>query len=1126
MPSAPELNDQQCGHLVVARLSLMAHGMPKGKRSFINMQTSWRRRLEEIQSLGSQDKGVSSLSELHEARRRHLGQFFTPLKYVKLMWQIATQFIPADAGRKIKLLDNSIGTGRLLHFAEAERHEIYGFDAHEPVVRSVQTAMDEAGFQGQVIWCGMQDASPIGMDIALINPPFSISLSSPNLDPLPCTTWGKYGKHTAAQSDEYALAQALQAASAVIALVPKSLALDVAHRGHLIAGAHAKRLRAVLHLPDNAFEDEGARVSTSILVFGTKATECLPAMDVDDENWSCPDLGITIDSSGRGVPRLRARTIDSSVPAVTQPVTGVEMVRIVHSGRKIHLKAACGYMQARVYNAVLRDFAICGKDERLPKGVVYSGQGMLDVQAHLATDDPMGSFQRLIDLVSAAGGKPVVDPGLMGFFRRLVKEKPRKEAPLGHWVYGSDHSDQVLATAKKSVPLVPSSWVSPVVKVGEKAVLRRVNDAWLLCKGGSERQFTLDEASTLFEMPVLNAGWKELHPPLQRLFPEVARSVEATARSLGIERWLDWGYQFQDLIECQMKPGGLIVSWKQGLGKARLSAALILLSKSKHGLVAMPANLCNEYANRLVAADLDPSLWKIIRGVEDLKELRKINIISYERLRMPLERKMVYGRASDDVTVGAGEDAMLINAGTHVCMVKAGERWRLVVDGCEAYLTDEEISLKFRTRWGRSYASALRNRIGVLVADEGEVLANPDSDQSRALWQVSAKRVYVTTGTPMANYPRNVHPIAACSAGDGRVGQPYGLRQPRLSRALVNSMSHSQRGLDSFRDDFCSFEWVTQEFSDTLQTGAKREIPKINNLPAYRSWVGPFIKRRLPKEPEVALHVHIPDPVKEDFVCDWDEYHLGYYLRVADEFANWFRSMSPGQRANNFMLLLARIGAVIRACDVPQAEAKHGVVWRGGLTSKQRFTVDRIRRSVDAGEKVVVFVHSPRLLEVLESGLLDVGIDSVMFHGEINSSVRERNLDRHFRYGSKQVLLATKGVMKSGWDLYQAQRYIMADREWSATAEDQAAHRLLRPQQAHVVFGEYHHLQGSISEYQAQLVSFKANSADAGLDWGTPLPDDVPFLHLDTILTRFVDALGKRDGLKGHHKREQLKALA
>jgi hypothetical protein len=38
------------------------------------------------------------------------------------------------------------------------------------------------------------------------------------------------------------------------------------------------------------------------------------------------------------------------------------------------------------------------------------------------------------------------------------------------------------------------------------------------------------------------------------------------------------------------------------------------------------------------------------------------------------------------------------------------------------------------------------------------------------------------------------------------------------------------RGIDSFRDDYVVLEWATNEFTDNLRGGAKREIPKINNV--------------------------------------------------------------------------------------------------------------------------------------------------------------------------------------------------------------------------------------------------------------------------------------------------------
>ncbi|MFX8016054.1 hypothetical protein ABTK76_19305, partial [Acinetobacter baumannii] len=83
----------------------------------------------------------------------------------------------------------------------------------------------------------------------------------------------------------------------------------------------------------------------------------------------------------------------------------------------------------------------------------------------------------------------------------------------------------------------------------------------------------------------------------------------------------------------------------------------------------------------------------------------------------------------------------------------------------------------------------------------------------------------------------------------------------------------------------------------------------------------------------------------------WDEQHLGYYLRTADEFMGWYRdSLNGQQKVNNLMLLLARIGAVERACNIPQMQPPKGELWRGGLTSKQSAVLDRVQHLVAEGD--------------------------------------------------------------------------------------------------------------------------------------------------------------------------------
>lgn len=1028
----------------------------------------WRDDLESLASLGSQDKGVSRLADLHEARKRHLGQFFTPLEVVSLIWRIAGEaFAPLTGKRSISLLDNSVGSARMFHFADPANFTLAGVDIHAPVMEATQAAAEAAGFTANFTAAGMQDVVVESFDCALINPPFSIHIDSPHLQALPCTRAGRYGPNSAATSDEYALAQALDAADIVIAVLPKSFAEEVIARGAALLGECRDRLAAVLELPAATFKQEGANVETVLAIFGSLPAQQVRRETVKDlKSYQPPPLGLTLQET-KGKPRLRVRGISTDEPVITQPVTGDPRVRVVHSGRKIHLKTYCGLWQARVYNSVLEGLVFSQEGLRLARGVRYSGQGLLDVEAIVASGEPRESLGRLLDRIAATGAVPLIDEGLRRHIERRSKQALRGNTPFGHWIVSASLGNEVQTIARQTVSLEPNSWTAPVIRKGEKTVLERSGEGWIVRKDSASRQLSTDEAEKFFDMPTEGAGWTQIYPPLQKSFPEMAQSLRARATSLGIDRWLNWDFQFEDLIEVTMKPTGAVVGWKQGLGKARLAAALILLRGVKAGLVAMPAYLLGEFEKRLEAAGLEKSSWQVIESVSQLVRLRTINVISYERLRMKL---------------GPGSP--------------------------------------------QTYAKRLRHRIGMLVADEGEVLANPDSDQSRALAVIAAPVLYVLTGTPIANYPRDLLPISAAAVGDGVDGQPYGWHHPMLTSQNASSMAIALRGIDTFREEFVATEWVTHEWTESMTEGAKREVPKVQNLTNFRGWLSKFVKRRLPDEPEVVRFVRIPTPSNLVHEVAWDDQHLGHYLRTADHFAQWFRSETGRKRTSNLMLLLARIGAVERACNVPQMTPTHGPPWRGGLTSKQQFVLQRIQELVQAGDKIVVFAKNPEQLELYESNLRAKGTETVLFHGRLDRAKRNRELDKRFRYGDARVLLATVGVMQAGWDIYQASRALFVDRSWSAKIEDQAARRLLRPQQTKPVTLEFFHLAGSIDIYQAQMVEWKANAADSGLDWASPMGDEVSFLHLDHVIEQFVADMAKMHGLRRHEYRDMIKEAA
>ena len=139
-----------------------------------------------------------------------------------------------------------------------------------------------------------------------------------------------------------------------------------------------------------------------------------------------------------------------------------------------------------------------------------------------------------------------------------------------------------------------------------------------------------------------------------------------------------------------VKPTGCVVARVAGCGKSRLALALILVSGVKHGLIVVESRLIEEMLKEVGQLPISAEQVKVIESAADLNDLRQINLISYERLRMPVDKA-----ASARVT----------------------------------------------------YAHRLRRRIGLLVADEGERLANPTSDQSRALWELSARRRFVLKGS-------------------------------------------------------------------------------------------------------------------------------------------------------------------------------------------------------------------------------------------------------------------------------------------------------------------------------------------------------------------------------------------
>ena len=219
--------------------------------------------------------------------------------------------------------------------------------------------------------------------------------------------------------------------------------------------------------------------------------------------------------------------------------------------------------------------------------------------------------------------------------------------------------------------------------------------------------------------------------------------------------------------------------------------------------------------------------------------------------------------------------------------------------------------------------------------------------------------------------------------------------------------------------------------------------------------------------------------------------------------------------------MLARIAAVELAGNCPQHPNASPRPYLG-RNAKIEYATKRLVDLASAGQKTILFASHPQTLEAIGRQLRAHGHNPVIIHGGIPIAQRTKEMDDRFRFGDATEMLATFGTTQAGLNIPQANRAILLNRDWLAKTERQAIGRMLRPQQRREVHVEYLHHPGSIDCYQAQMVAMKSAAADAGLDWGTPQEQGLEFLHLDTLLGRFVEDLGKLLGVKRHEVRDAL----
>jgi SNF2 family DNA or RNA helicase len=571
---------------------------------------------------------------------------------------------------------------------------------------------------------------------------------------------------------------------------------------------------------------------------------------------------------------------------------------------------------------------------------------------------------------------------------------------------------------------------------------------------------------------IADREWKRIGVSMKDRRPDLWKNADAVITSLRIDDFFSRDFQKNDVREVYSRQSNAIIGYDMGLGKTRFSLALALLG-GKHNLIVVPAHLVDEVMLEVKACGLTDQSH-VIQSSHDVSHLKKINIISYSCLKKPLGG---FRKPTQDASDEAKSDEKDDDSDD----TKPGVAWRTIGD-------------------------LLRNRIHTVICDEAHVLSNKKSQQTQAVMRVGGRRRYALTGTPIQNYVRNLTGLMTWIGGDGTCRQPFGFKRPFITPYLYKNTAVSERGQDVFAERHVTLEWVTHEFRDDLESGAKREIPKVKNAKALQDVLAPLMLRRSVDEPDVSKYFHVPKPTVTSVKVAWNTDHLIHYYKVCTEFKNWYVS---SENKHNLAQVLIKIRAVDNAANIPFINGPGGLFH--GTSSKMESALQRIKEWVHDGHRVIVGSQRPAISLLIANGLNAMGIETIAHHGQIPIHKRNKTLYAKFVNGTTPVLSATIQSLQTGYNLWMADRVLMLEHDWTSKSEDQFIRRVLRPQQKKQVEVEFMELDGSIDVYKGQMAGQKRTTSQLIIDHEGDESNQEDFKHMEHILYDFVKGT---DGLQ------------
>ena len=321
----------------------------------------------------------------------------------------------------------------------------------------------------------------------------------------------------------------------------------------------------------------------------------------------------------------------------------------------------------------------------------------------------------------------------------------------------------------------------------------------------------------------------------------------------------------------------------------------------------------------------------------------------------------------------------------------------------------------------------LEHKFDLLILDESQNIKNINSQTTKAVLLLNAKKRVALSGTPIENNLLELY---------------------SLFRFLNPEMFGSVQRFTN------SYILPIQKYSDT------------STIEELKKKIYPFLLRRVKKE----VLEDLPDKIEKLVYVDMNDEHRRFYEERRRYYYSLLQKNTSSQGNFDKFFVLQAINELRHIVSSPELETKKII------SSKKEVLIENVIEAIENNHKVLVFVNYLSSIESICDSLKENKIKYLKMTGQTKD--RQNLVDKFqsdSRYKVFVMTLKTGGV---GLNLVSADTIFIYDPWWNTTVENQAIDRAYRLGQDKTVFAYKMIMRNTIEEKILKLQEIKNKLLD------------------------------------------------